>query len=100
MNERNQLLILPRGLRRFFGVLSVSTKLIYFCDHAPRVSLMKPGEGSFSAVRGKFLHSHMQNYVIKIHRPCNMTTESFMVLCHIHLNGGLTENRTRATIPH
>jgi len=24
-----------------------------------------------------------------------MTTESFMVLCHIHLNGGLTENSTR-----
>jgi hypothetical protein len=24
-----------------------------------------------------------------------MTTESFMVLCHIHLNGGLTENCTR-----
>jgi len=29
---------------------------------------MKPGEGCFSAVRVKFLDSHMQNYVIKIHR--------------------------------
>jgi hypothetical protein len=65
VNERNQLLILPGGLRRFFGVLSVSTKLIYFCDHAARSSLMKPGEGSFSAVRVKFLHS----YIIKTHRP-------------------------------
>ena len=68
MNERNQLLILPRGLRKFFSVLSVSTKLIYFCDHAPRSSLMKPGEGCFSSVRVKFLDSYMQNYVIKIHR--------------------------------
>jgi hypothetical protein len=68
VNERNQLLLLPGGLRRFFSVLSVSTKLIYFCDHAPRSSLMKPGEGCLSDVRVKFLDSHMQTYVIKIHR--------------------------------
>jgi len=68
VNERIQLLILPKGLRRFFSVLSVSTKLIYFCDHAPRSSLMKPGEGCFSAVGVKFLYPNMQNYVIKIHR--------------------------------
>ena len=50
-------------------------------------------EGCFSAVKVKFLDSHMQNDIIKIHR---LTTGSFMVLCHLYRNGGLAENRKRA----